>query len=172
MRQEQKCKIFAAKPKKAQEEMVGFALIVIIVVVILVAFLAISLKKGEREPVESYKVEGFINSLLQYHTSCEDRVRRFIPIRDLIYWCDENNKVCLDGNNSCDILKEALSSIINASWHVGTDTPVKGYVFNITKDNALIEEIPIFDVGKKTYNSFGASESLPHRVDIRFKVYY
>jgi len=56
--------------KKAQEEMVGFALIIIVVAVILLVFLSIGLRKDGREDVESYEVASFIQSLLQYHTSC------------------------------------------------------------------------------------------------------
>jgi hypothetical protein len=159
--------------KRGQEEMVGFALIVIVVVVILVVFLAISLRKGEREPIESYKVGGFINSLLQYHTSCEDRVQKFIPVRDLIYWC-EDNELCLNGDNSCDVLEDTLKGILDASWRVGEDTPVKGYVFSITIDEAgdWTDADVAFEAGNKTYNSFGSSESLPHSVEVRFKIYY
>jgi len=44
--QEQKGKILVAKPKRAQEEMVGFALIVVIVAVIMLIFLGFSIKGG------------------------------------------------------------------------------------------------------------------------------
>ena len=70
--QEQKSKILVALPKRAQEEMVGFALIVIIVSVILVIFLGFSLRDQGKENVESYEVESFIQSFLQYTSECRD----------------------------------------------------------------------------------------------------
>jgi hypothetical protein len=168
--QEQKCKILAAKPKKAQEEMVGFGLIMVVVMVILIVFLAISINKGDREPMQSYKVEGFINAMLQYNTDCWDSRKKFLSVKDLIYQC-EKEKECSGGVDSCDVLNEALSGIINASWQVGEDTPVKSYLLNISKDGGDILGIDSFEYGNKTYNSLGTSENLPRGVEIKFIVY-
>ncbi len=47
--------------KKAQEELVGFALIIIIVAVILLFLIVFSLRSNEKEAVESYEVNSFIH---------------------------------------------------------------------------------------------------------------
>ena len=62
------------KRKKAQEEMVGFALIIILVAVILLIFLGFSLRDQEKETIESYEVESFIQSFLQYTSDCRDNL--------------------------------------------------------------------------------------------------
>ena len=52
--------------KKAQEEMVGFVLIVVIVAIIVVIFLGISLRNSEGDiGDESEKIGSFINALSQ-----------------------------------------------------------------------------------------------------------
>jgi len=168
--QEQKCKILAAKPKKAQEEMVGFGLIMVVVMVILIIFLSISINKGDREPIQSYKVEGFINALLQYNTDCWDSRKGFLSVKDLIYQC-EILKKCSDGSDSCGVLKDTLGNIINVSWSVGEDTSIKGYLFNLSKDGIEIQGIQ-FEYGNKTYDSLGTSENLARGVEIKFVVYY
>ncbi|MBI2057207.1 hypothetical protein HYT91_03060 [Candidatus Pacearchaeota archaeon] len=59
------------KNKIGQEEMVGFALIIILVSVILLVFLAFSLNKPKTEATESYEVNSFLQSSLQYTSSCQ-----------------------------------------------------------------------------------------------------
>src|SRR3989338_7985995 len=56
--------------KRSQEEMVGFALIIILVSIILLVFLAFSLSKSKTESTESYEVNSFLQSTLQYTTAC------------------------------------------------------------------------------------------------------
>ena len=74
------------KNKYGQEEMVGFALIMIIVAIILLIFLSFSLGKSEKETVESYEVESFIQSMSQYTTDCRDNLE-YVSIQKLIFDC-------------------------------------------------------------------------------------
>jgi len=68
--------------RKGQEEIVGFALIIIIVAVILLVFLAFSLNKPEKEDLENYVVKGFLDATLAYTSECRDeRNFEFISIR-------------------------------------------------------------------------------------------
>ena len=99
-----------ARKKRAQEEMVGFALIIILVAVIFLVFLGFSLRNQEKKNVESYEVESFLQSLLQYTTKCENNVER-LSVRKLISSCYAKEK-CLDEKNSCDVLKSDLTRIL------------------------------------------------------------
>ena len=154
------------KTKKAQEEMIGFALIIIIVSVILLIFLGFSLREG-REEVESYEVESFIQSFLQYTSECEDNLE-FLSVQELISDCS-NNKRCLDGKEACDILNETLKGITQESWKTGLERPVKGYELKI---NALNKKIIEFKEGNITGNSKGALQYLPNDIEITFTAYY
>ena len=167
--QEQKSKILVAMPKKkAQEEMVGFALILILVAVILLVFLGISLRSPQKENVESYEVESFLQSMLQYTTECEDNIER-LSVQDLIFSCNVKEK-CIDGKNSCEVLKTELEKMLNEAWKIGEERPVKGYELIIRKEND--ESILELKQGEITANSKGAPQYLPKKIDVFFKAYY
>lgn len=152
--------------KKAQEEMVGFALIIIVVAVILLIFIGFSLKTPKKENVESYEVESFIQSSLQYTTDCRDNLRTF-SIQKLISSC-RNDEICLDGRNTCEVLNSTLKGIVEESWKVGENTPIKGYEFKIISDK---KEMLKFGEGNITANSKGSVQYFPN-IEIFFTAYY
>lgn len=155
--------------KKAQEEMVGFALIIVIVAVILLIFLGFSLN-SKKEAVENYEVESFIQSFLQYTSDCEDYLD-YLSLQDLIFAC-ERNKKCLDGRDSCEVLNETLTGIAEAGFPIEGDRPVKGYFLNITIEGG---EMFSLTKGNITKNSKGAIQDFSKSgqfFEISFKTYY
>lgn len=164
--------------KKAQEEMVGFALIMIIVAVILVIFLSFSLRKSQRDLVESYEVDSFLQAALQYTTDCEDYLEH-LSLRELIFSCNSNEK-CLDGRNACEVLNSTWYTLLDSSWPVGENRPVKGFEFNIHSyssrgEEAEGQEIISFNKGNITANSKGALQDFSksgNLIEIIFITYY
>ena len=157
--------------KKAQEEMVGFALIIIIVAVILLVFIGFSLRGTTRDTVESYEVESFIQSFLQYTTDCRDKTNDILTIRELILECNDLEK-CSDERDTCVVLNSVLGGIVNESWKVGEDRPVKGYELNITSQ---YQNILLLEEGNITTNSKGASQGFVkggEKIFITFEVNY
>ena len=157
--------------KKAQEEMVGFALIIILVAIILLVFLGFSLRNPAKENIESYEVDSFLQSAIQYTTKCENNLER-LSIRKLIFSCYAKEQ-CLDGKDSCDILKSDLSRILDESWPTGEERPVKGYEFRILtdKNNTILE----LKKGATTKGSKGSSQDFfkgNTLIKIEFKAYY
>src|SRR3989344_1350961 len=119
--------------KKAQEEMVGFALIIILVAVILVVFLAVSLRdKSERDVVESYETKSFMQSFLQYTTKCMDDYE-YVSVQELVFKCSNQEK-CVSGEDSCGILEEELKEILEGSWAVQEGGKIRGYELNISSN--------------------------------------
>ena len=156
------------KFKNAQEEMVGFAVIIIIVAVVLVVFLGFSLK-NKQEKVESYEVDSFIQSFLQYTTSCEDNFE-YRSVQDLIFDCS-NKKTCSGGEDSCEVLDSELTGILEESWKVEEGTLAKGYELKIMFNE---EEMLSIEKGNATQNSRGASQDFfktGNSVKIFFTVY-
>ncbi len=100
--------------KKAQEEMVGFAVIIIIVSVILLIFLAVFLRSPQKNSVESYEVESFLQAMLQYTTECEN-VQGFSSVQKLIFEC-YSNEDCLNGEKSCKVLNKTLNKMLDNAW--------------------------------------------------------
>lgn len=160
------------KNKKAQEEIVGFAVIVIIVAVILLIFLGIWLNKPQTSAVESYKAESFIQSFISQTTTCtRDAGNTYESVNELIYRCDLKQS-CSDGTSACQALNSTLKSLLQVSWPAGQDRPVKGYALNISsKNNPLIA----LSEGNSTFNYQTGRYDLPKRgtvYSIDFRIYY
>ncbi|MEK6895285.1 MAG: hypothetical protein AABX48_02085 [Nanoarchaeota archaeon] len=143
---------------RAQEEMVGFALIILIVMIILVVFLALALHKPSGgSNVESYQVTNFEQSLLQYTSTCVDSYQpNYLDVTQLIFFCEKEGQ-CLDGRNACVALNETLSGIMKESWKVGPDSPYKGYEINISSNQGQV--LYVLE-GNKTNNYEGAVQPL------------
>jgi len=172
--QDQKSKISSAiQNKSAQEELIGFALIVILVAIIGLIFLGFSLRNPQKEIVESYEVESFIQAFLQYTTDCGNYREAYLGIQKLISECVDNG-ICLDGRNSCDVLNSTLTEMIEESWKIDGDRPIQGYKLEIALENGT-EVIPLIAKGNSTKNSRGVSQPftpLGESYEVYFTVYY
>ncbi len=151
------------KTKSGQEEMVGFALIIILVSVILLVFLAFSLSKPKTEATESYEVNSFLQATLQYTTTCQTSsgIKKFESVQELVFDCDLKNK-CSNDEDTCKVLNETLTEILKESWPVGEDRPNKGYELIInTKDELTlnIKEGNLTKDCKSSSQSFYKSKS-------------
>ncbi len=157
--------------KKAQEELVGFGLIIIIVSVILLVFLSLSLSNPNRMEIQSYEVEGFIQAFLQHTSDCEDSLG-FLSVQELIFSCD-NEDICLNNQSACDAMNFTLTQICENSWNVGANTPIKGYELRITSDGKDL--LPPIVKGNITQNYKGAMQDFAKRgqdYEVSFKTYY
>ena len=155
--------------RKAQEEMIGFALIIIFVAVIFLVFISLSLNKNPENNVENYEAESFLQGVLDYTTDCEDYLGP-IEIRDLIFDCNQE-KICLNGENSCDVLEETIENILKESWTISKESPYKGYNFYIVVQN---KELLRFSEGNKTNNAQTPSQDFSKKGDfdnIIFEIY-
>lgn len=156
------------KNKRAQEEIVGFAVIVIIVSIILIFFLVFSL--SEKTETESYEAESFLQSSLYYTSSCADN-EEYLPVQDLIFSCYTEEK-CDNEEEACDVLNETLKGILEESWQTGEDSPVKGYKLEIFSEE---ETILSLEEGNVTGSYKGAQQILPESrasIKILFNLYY
>jgi hypothetical protein len=157
--------------KKAQEEIVGFALIVILVGIILLVFLSFSLRKSPSDEVESYEVESFLQSALQVTTTCKDKFG-YLDIQEVIFECGEKES-CAEGAYSCDVLKESLEDMLQDSWKVDEESVIKGYSLRIILEEE--EEILNIDKGVQTSSSKGSSQEFVKSgdlVEIFLTIYY
>jgi len=142
------------KNKSGQEEMIGFALIIILVSVILLIFLAISLNRPKTE-IESYEVNSFLQSTLQYTTSCQSSsgAEKYQAIQDIIFECELEDK-CANGEDSCKVLNETLDGLLKESWQIGESRPNKGYELIINTDESQILNIKEGNITKSCKESF------------------
>ncbi len=118
------------KAKKAQEEMIGFVLIVVLIVVAGVVFLGFSLRK----PIESGKspeLQVFLESSSLITTNCSiNFVPQYDSLQDLIKSCHKNKK-CLSGEPACEVLEQEFQYLLENSFPVNENTKYKGYKLRI-----------------------------------------
>jgi len=158
------------KSKRSQEEMVGFALIIIIVAVIMLIFLGFSLRSPQNKAVENYEVDSFIQSSLQYTTDCRDNLE-YLSIQKLIFSCASTEE-CVNGGSSCEILETTLRDMLSESWKVDGERPVKGYKLEIISNNG---NPLVISEGNTTKNYKGSSQDFfkgGNSVEVLFKAYY
>lgn len=146
------------KNRKAQEEMVGFVIIVIIVFVILLVLLVFMLKKPNEESLKNYEVENFLQAALQYTSSCGTYID-YLAVQDLIVSCEQED-ICINGENSCDILNDTLKGLVENAWSVGNQTPVKGYKLKVMAED---REIFSLQKGNETRSYKGGMADFPYR---------
>lgn len=125
--------MISLKKKRAQEEMVGFVLIVVIVAIISLVFLGIAFRQPSKVGGrESKDLSSFLGSTMQFTTDCS---LNYAPssVSDLIRKCSENKEsLCGSGassENVCSAAKMVVEGILGASWKVGPESPYKGYKF-------------------------------------------
>ncbi|MCL5730399.1 MAG: hypothetical protein M1165_02430 [Candidatus Pacearchaeota archaeon] len=164
-------RILSAKDNnRGQEEMVGFALIIILVSIIILAFIGFSLNNHSSQSVQSYGAQSFVQSMIQTSTECTDYYG-YVSVKDLIFMCNSGT-LCSDNQDSCSILNSTLQDLLNQSWNVLGGGPIKGYSLNISSDTGNILGIIS---GNLTSSSEGASQdfSAPSggNVNIVFNTY-
>ncbi len=155
-----------ANRKRSQEEMVGFALIIIIVAIILLIFLGFILNKPAKENLKNHEVESFLYATLTYTTECRDeRNFEFLSIEKLIKDCS-NGLSCYNGKNTCEVLEDDLKQIAEKSWDM---TRYNGYEMKLISLNKTL--IPVIKEGNFTGDYKGYSEEIDN-IYFTFKVYY
>lgn len=167
------------KRKTGQEEMVGFVLIMIIVAVIAVVFLSISLRRPVKASVtESYEIYTFIQSLRQYTSSCEDYDTNYVSIGDLTKMCDQGD-LCVDSRTACEVLEEETQAILDNSFIVSEDAPIKAYDLQVyyEEDQEFIRDVMNLEKGNMTKAKTikGFENPIPYsegNIIIRLEVYY
>ncbi len=156
--------------KSGQEEMVGFVIIVVIVGVILLVLLGFLLRGSNRESVESFEIENFIQATLQYTTECSSQID-FLSVQNLIVACNRKEQ-CLDGKDSCDVLNSTLIDLMKSSWKVGEQSAIKGYSMEIVTEQQGILKI---EGGNQTDSYKGSFQDFAKSGDnyeISLNVYY
>jgi hypothetical protein len=69
---------------------------------------------------------------MEYTTDCAISFEPdYSKVRDLITEC-YSGKVCIDGRNSCEVLRQTLPLILNESYPVMDGGAIKGYVLEST----------------------------------------
>jgi len=125
------------KSKRAQEEMVGFVLIVVLVAVIFLVFLGIFVRRApENTQQNSAEVSQFLSASLEYTTNCTlDGGFSFKSLADLTHSCNLGLR-CDSGKTACEELKETSRKLVETAWTFSDDSPTVNYKFSIDLETA------------------------------------
>jgi hypothetical protein len=97
--------------KRAQQEMVGFVIIVALVIIGMMIFIVISLRQTPPE-IESQTAENVLTGVLRYTTDCVVSPPYFDSVKDLIQHCYENARCTNLETMACSYLNRTLSEML------------------------------------------------------------
>lgn len=137
---------------KAQHEIVGFVLIVIIVSVIGLIFLSLSIGRGEQKSVNT-EISDFLKSSMYYTTDCAvNYIPQYKELQDLIKICYDNPiQRCLDGRSICQAREEILDKLITKSLDINPDSPNKAYKLNIYYKQEEVQDEELLKIEKGNF---------------------
>lgn len=126
--------------RKGQEEIIGFVLIMVVVAVVALILLGLSVRNQNTGTRESNELYQFLQSSSEFTTDCKIRNTEYARIQDLFGLCLDNG-ACLNGLDSCDVLLKDMRGLIDASWNIGNESQVRGYLF-VSSYEAGVEASP------------------------------
>ncbi|MAH43592.1 hypothetical protein CL614_07805 [archaeon] len=122
-------KIKIRKSKHAQQEIVGFVLIVVLVVIALMVFLVISVRKAPEEK-QSIEVENMLSVILDYTTNCAIVYEPdYDKIEDLVKSCYDNRQCTNLDKMACDYLNETVVDLMGDLMK--SESVINAYQFDI-----------------------------------------
>ena len=112
--------------KKAQHEMVGFVIIVILVTVIGVILFSLMIRPAENKS-NSIEISNLLQTSMYYTTECAiSYIPQYKDTQDLVKSCYKNER-CLDSRMACEVLNKTLEKILDESLKVHEDSKNKAY---------------------------------------------
>lgn len=140
--------------KKAQQEMVGFILIILLVVIISLVFLGIWLR-SPGEGNESERVYSLIDTIMSYTTGCAIVYEPdYDSVSDLIIHAKEGKR-CSNLGVSCeDYLNMTLRSIMKDL--IATEASISGYEVDIYTGEEGVRQGEVLYFGEGNVSGGGA----------------
>ena len=153
------------KTRKAQEEIVGFVLIVVIVSVMIVIFLGFSIRNNNTPAQESKDVYRFLESSMQYTTDWAISYEpAYLNLGDLIRECYKDASLCISEKQPCAVAKKTLKALIDSAFpQISPESSIKGYEYKsiYLRENASQEEIIFLSKGNCSQSIRGAEVLIP-----------
>jgi len=158
------------KTKKAQHEIVGFVLIVVLVMVIGLIFLTFTLGGGETQRKTSAEISDFLQASMYYTSDCAiDNIPNYETLSELIKECYKDNSTdCLDDEdtNICGALNSTLNNVIVDNLEIGYKNKAYELEIYFERKNSTDSNEPILDMSQGVFgncsSAIGSSYSIPY----------
>jgi len=106
-----KC-LINCRDKKAQQEIVGLVVIVLIVSVMGLVFFSFMIGKGDSVKSTNVELSNLLEASMMQSSNCAiNFVPEYDNVEELIKSC-YGNKDCLDGRDSCEVLEGLLGEVV------------------------------------------------------------
>jgi len=129
------------KVKKAQQEIVGLVVIVLIVSVMGLVFLSFMIGRGEVIKDSSVGLENLLDAEMMKSSNCAiNFVPEYDNIEELAKSCYEN-RVCLNSNNSCEVLEKLLREDIGKGLEMNVGSVNKGFELSVRYRDVELEDL-------------------------------
>ncbi|MBI2451821.1 hypothetical protein HYV50_01945 [Candidatus Pacearchaeota archaeon] len=158
--------------KKAQEEIVGFVLIMVLVAVIFLVFLTIAFRNNsEAEKTQSSEVSQFLDAIMEFTTSCSSDNYNFKQLEEIFNEC-KKGELCMPGKEACDYLNETLKVLIEESWKFSPNAPEKGYILGAisTESSRPLTFLTLKGGNCTSYARRGADKPLGGKITISLEI--
>ncbi|MBU3923522.1 MAG: hypothetical protein KJ592_01250 [Nanoarchaeota archaeon] len=132
--------------KKAQQEIVGFVLIVVLVVIGLMVFLVISLR-GSDVIESSSKVTNILDAVMKHTTECAIVYEPdYADFEELFKSCNSGDRCKNLGVDACDYLNESLRDVL---WSMmASEASIDAYQLDFFVKDGTPPQVPSVD-GKR-----------------------
>lgn len=121
------------RSKKAQHEIMGFVLIVVLVSIAIVIFLSLNIYKNKNTKENSVEISNLLQAAMYYTSDCAvNYIPQYREGQDLIKECYKNpDERCLNGKTVCDALKDTFYQVIENNLMVSEESPNKAYRMSV-----------------------------------------
>ena len=163
-------KIKRKSRKKAQQEILGFVLIVVLVTIMGVVFLSFSIGKSRPTKQTSAEISNLLEASMYHTTDCAvNYVPQYREVQDLIKECYRNpEQKCLNSLTVCTVLETTLKNLIDQSLKVGEDAPNKAYSLKIYYNslNSLNETIDVLSLEEGIFKNCSSQPGGSHSIAV------
>lgn len=148
--------------RRGQEEIVGFVAIVVLMAIVLLVVLGFSVRNSSVSVKESRDVSNFIYSSMEYTSGCALQYEpAYSKLGELLKECYQKNK-CITGEDACTVFQQDFTRIVDSSYRIDPDRPLKGYIFNVSyQTNSSAESIFVLSKGECKGSREGAEYITP-----------
>jgi hypothetical protein len=160
-------KLKSLRFNKAQHEMTGFVIIIVLVMIIGVIFLGIFLRKTKPIVVIDAEASNFLISSASMTTDCAQNYEpNYRTLEQLAVDCYDA-KTCLDGRNSCELLTTIYGEILPKFRPAGTITSYK-MIFSFLQSGNESEVVPnsFMTIGTINASSCASRRSARNQISI------